>query len=154
MPTAAVLLDDGANVSVASSGSFAVGDRHYFSIGAGALRLPLDKGPNSGGTIFCRDCHSAWAVDENAVHSNPPPAGKVYSHPVGMTLNAGGRTYDRATPLDGNGTPQGSHTAPAAVDRDANPSNDLKLASDGTVQCFSCHGVHHADSNTRTVDAP
>jgi len=40
------------------------------------------------------------------------------------------------------------------VDFDGNPSNDLAFDGSGNVQCLSCHGVHYADSNTLTVDAP
>ena len=62
-------------------------------------------------------------------------------------MNANGKGYDRAAPLDGDGTEQG-------VGDDGNPSNDLALDSGGRVQCLSCHGVHYADSNTLTVDGP
>ncbi|MHB0972196.1 MAG: hypothetical protein ACYC60_20805, partial [Thermoanaerobaculia bacterium] len=68
------------------------------------------------------------------------------SHPVGVALNANGGGYDRATPLDANGLVQGGAG-------DGNPTNDLTLAG-STVQCLTCHGIHHADSNTQTPDNP
>ena len=72
--------------------------------------------------------------------------GAMKSHPVGVTLNANGRGYDRGVPLDGNGGDQG-------VSGDSNSTNDLKLDAGGRVQCLTCHGVHGADSNTQTVDS-
>jgi hypothetical protein len=73
------------------------------------------------------------------------------SHPIGVTLDANGQGYDRATPLDGNGLPQNGG---ASTDVDGNPTNDLTVDAFGFVQCLSCHGVHYVDSNTLTVDGP
>lgn len=141
----AVLLNDGANVTAAFSGNFVIGDRIRFYVGYPFLRAALDSGNNATGSRFCRDCHSAWAMDHAAVGTYD---GSWKSHPVGVALNANGGGYDRGIPLDGNGAVQGQPGS------DANGTNDLRLASDATVQCFTCHGVHHADGNTNTVDDP
>jgi hypothetical protein len=74
--------------------------------------------------------------------------GTPKSHPVGVALNANGRGYDRAAPLDGNGAAQGG------AGTDANPTNDLVFDAAGNVQCLTCHGVHYVDSNTLSVDQP
>ena len=142
---AGILLNNGANVSATFTGNFVIGDRIRFYVGYPFLRAPLDSGSNATGNRFCRDCHSAWAMDQVAVGTYD---GSMKSHPVGIPLNANGGGYDRAIPLDGNGVAQGQPGA------DANPTNDLRLASDSTLQCISCHGVHHADGNTITVDNP
>lgn len=140
---ASVTLNDGTRVVAAFSGTYVIGDRIRFYVGYPFLRAPLDSGDNVTGTKFCRDCHRAWAMDYTAVRTYD---GTLRSHPVGQALNANSAGYDRAIPLDGNGLVQGGAG-------DGNPTNDLKLAGT-TVQCLSCHGVHHADSNTLTPDNP
>lgn len=142
---AGIALNDGSNVSATFSGNFVIGDRIRFYVGYPFLRAPLDSGNNTTGNRFCRDCHSAWAMDHVAAGTYD---GSWKSHPVGVLLNANGGGYDRAVPLDGNGIAQGQPGA------DGNSTNDLRLAGDATVQCLSCHGVHHADGNTNTVDNP
>lgn len=142
---AGIPLNDGTSVSVTFSGSFVVGDRIRFYVGYPFLRASLDSGSNATGKRFCRDCHSAWAMDHVAVGTYD---GAWKSHPVGVALNANAGGYDRTVPLDGNGRVQGQAGA------DANGTNDLMLAGDATVQCLSCHGMHHADGNTNTVDTP
>lgn len=137
-----ITLNDGANVSVTFSGAFTAGDRYYFYVSYPFLRAPLDTGDNAAGTKFCRDCHRDWTMTHTAVETYD---GSYKSHPVGVALNANGRGYDRAAPLDGNGDPQGGGGD------DANPSNDLVLES-GRMQCYTCHGVHYADGNSLTVD--
>ncbi len=139
-----VTLNDAGRVMATFTGTFAIGDRIRFYVGYPFLRVQLDSGNNSTGTKFCRDCHRSRAMDHIAVNTYD---GTLKSHPVGVLLNANGGGYDRATPLDGNGLVQGGAG-------DGNPSNDLKLGSDSTVQCLTCHGVHHADSNTQTPDNP
>jgi hypothetical protein len=81
-------------------------------------------------------------MDHAAVHTYD---GTVKQHPVGVVLNANGGGYDRTSILDGNGLAQ-----PA----DGNASNDLKLAPDGTIQCYTCHGMHHAPGSTAANFAP
>lgn len=142
---AGIQLNDGTNVIATFAGTFVIGDRIRFYVGYPFLRAPLDSGNNTTGDKFCRDCHSAWAMDHVAVGTYD---GSMKSHPVGIPLNANGGGYDRAVPLDGNGVVQGLAGA------DLNGSNDLRLAGDSTLQCISCHGVHHADGNTNTVDNP
>ena len=139
-----VLLDSGVTASF-GAGSYVVGERWELSAGWPFLRAALDTGDNGVGSEYCRDCHRTWVMDHNDVELYD---GGYKSHPVGVGLNANGQGYDRATPLDGNGADQGGGSA------DANPTNDMTLDGAGNVQCLSCHGVHYADSNTRTVDTP
>ena len=138
-----VPLSHGVVVRFSGEGAadFQVGERWEFYAALPFLRAPLDFGDNASGERFCRDCHRAWAMDHLAVNTYD---GSLKSHPVGIPLNAGGRGYDRALPLDGNGSVQESPGA------DSNSSNDLQLDPTGCVQCLSCHGVHRADGNTLT----
>lgn len=103
------------------------------------LRVPLDAGDNSSGDAFCRDCHRDWAMDHIAVRTYS--ATMPRSHPVGVRLNANGRGYDRAVPLDANGAGQGASG-------DGNPWNELRLDEAGLVQCWTCHGVHFMPSRS------
>lgn len=140
-----VTLNDGANVTAQFSGTFALGDTWQFYVTYPFLRLrktdgiALDEGAAATGDKFCRVCHADWAMTHTDTRTYD---GSFKSHPTGVGLNANGESYDRGSPLDGNG---GS---------DANSTNDLVLAADGTVQCLTCHGVHYADGNTTTVDQP
>lgn len=138
-----VALNDGANVLVTFTGDFAIGDRIRFHIAYPFLRGALDSGDNVTGVKFCRDCHRDRAMDHHGANAWD---GSMRSHPVGVPLNANGMGYDRAEPLDANGLPQSTG--------DGNRSNDLLLAADQTIQCLTCHGVHHADGNSNTVDTP
>lgn len=140
-----IVLNDGTNVAAQFGGTFAVGDKFRFYVSYPFLRAAADSGTNAAGSRFCRDCHSAWVMDHTGARSWD---GSLRSHPVGVTLNANGGGYDRVTPLDANGAAQGS------AGRDANATNDLRFAADGTVQCLTCHGMHHADGNSTTVDTP
>ncbi len=142
-----VPLDNGLTVTFAG-GSFALGERWRFSASYPFLRLPLDQGDNTTGDRYCRECHSLWAMDHTAVEGAAGPGSQWLSHPVGESLDANGRGYDRPVPLDGNGAPQGS----AGVD--GNRSNDYALDAMNMVQCLSCHHIHYADSNTLTEDGP
>jgi hypothetical protein len=136
---------NGATVLFSASGAFIIGERWEFSGSYPFLRATLDRGDNATGDQFCRDCHRDWVMDHTGTRTY---TGTYRSHPVGVALNANGEAYDRGVPLDGNGAAQGG----AGID--ANPSNDLKLDSAGRLQCITCHGVHHADGNTQTVDGP
>jgi predicted CXXCH cytochrome family protein len=142
---ASIPLNDGSKITVTFSGNFAIGDRLRFQIAYPFLRVALDSGDNATGPRFCRDCHAEWAMDHNGVNVYD---GTFKSHPVGIAMNANGGGYDYAVPLDANGAAQGG----AGVD--ANPTNDIALDAGGRVQCLSCHGVHHADGNSQTVDLP
>lgn len=137
---ASVTLNDGASIVATFSGTFAIGDRFRFHVAYPFLRVALDSGDNVTGLKFCRDCHASRAMDHTGVNTWD---GSLKSHPVGITLNANAGGYDRAAPLDANG---GSQSGAG----DGNASNDLKLASDQTVQCLSCHAAHHADANSTT----
>ena len=139
-----VALDSGVTVSF-GTGTYNTPERWQFYASWPFLRAAFDSGDNATGAKFCRDCHSDWTMDATGVETYN---GNMKSHPVGMALGSGGRTYDRSIPLDGNGAAQGGGGA------DSNASNDLKLDPSGNVQCWSCHGVHHADSNTQTNDEP
>lgn len=137
-----VVLNGSVGVTATFTGSFVANDLYRSYVGYGFLRLPLDKGANSAVTTtdttnFCRDCHQGWAVSHTDVRVFPAPVGKSFSHPVGVSMNANGKGYDRAAPLSAAGGAQGS-----------NQATDLRLASDGTVQCFTCHGVHNAPSSS------
>jgi len=137
-----VTLDSGVTVSF-SAGSYVVGERWEFSAAWPFLRAALDSA--GAGSAICRDCHRSWDMNHTAVETWD---GSPKSHPVGVALNANGRGYDRAVPLDGNGAPQGGAGA------DTNASNDLAFDASGNIQCLTCHGVHFVDSNTQTVDLP
>lgn len=147
--TTPVALNDGTNATItftgATAGSFVVTpipDRYRSYVSYPFLRAPLDSGTNAAGNKFCRDCHATWAMDHTSVHTYD---GTMKQHPVGIALNANGAGYDRAAPLDGTGLAQPS---------DGNPSNDLKLAPDNTIQCYTCHGMHHSPSNTAAQFTP
>ncbi|MBD3867918.1 MAG: cytochrome c3 family protein [Acidobacteria bacterium] len=152
-----VVLDSGVEVvfSGVNPGDFVVGEQWEFFGTWPFLRTNLDSGDINSVDKFCRDCHRNWVMthDTDLVAGGGVRNwdGNFKSHPVGVTLNANGLAYDRAQPLDGNGQAQ---TAGASPDVDGNPTNDLAFDSSGNVQCLSCHGVHYADSNTATVDAP
>jgi hypothetical protein len=119
------------------------GDRWEFNAAWPFLRSTL----GNGGSTLCAQCHQAWVMDHEAVEEWN--GGSIKSHPVGVALNVNGEGYDRSAPLDGNGAPQGG------AGEDANATNDLLLYGGGNVvECLSCHGVHHVDSNTLTVDGP
>jgi predicted CXXCH cytochrome family protein len=143
----AVTLDNNVEITFAA-GNYSVvsgfGDRWEFSAAWPFLRSTLGE----GGSALCAQCHADWIMDHNAVEVWN--GGSFKSHPVGVGLNANGQGYDRAVPLDGNGAVQGGGGV------DANATNDLLLFNSPSdfVECMSCHGVHHVDSNTLTVDGP
>jgi hypothetical protein len=141
-----VTLDSGVEVvfTGAAAGDFTVGEQWELFGTWPFLRATLDDAVNK----FCRDCHRDWDMTHTAVETWD---GNFKSHPVGVGLNVNLRDYDRAQPLDGNGVAQ---SAGASPDADSNASNDLALDSAGNVQCLTCHAVHYADSNTKSVDGP
>ncbi len=136
-----VPLNDGNNVTVSFAGTFAVNDQWNFYISYSFLRGPLDSGPNTGGVNFCRGCHANRADTaqnvEGANPSKPANGTNKFSHPVGAALS---KSYDRATPLDATGVAQNIG--------DGNSANNLRLAADNTVQCYTCHNVHYGYSNS------
>lgn len=140
-----VILDNGVYVTFSGgASSFQVGDRWEFYGSYPFLRIPMDLGDNSS-QKFCRDCHRSWTMTHTEVESYD---GNIKSHPIGIGLNANGKGYDRASPLDGNGNPQGG------LGEDGIVSNNYKMDSSGNLQCYTCHNVHYADSNTLTEDLP
>ncbi len=144
LTAASVALDSGVSVGF-PAGTYVVNERYEFYGSWPFLRVALDSGDNATGAKMCRDCHGAWTMDYAALETF---SGASQGHPVGAVLGANGRGYDRGVPLDGNGAAQGSGGA------DANRTNDLTLDATNRIQCYSCHGVHFADSNTTTQDGP
>ncbi len=133
-----IALDNGVTITFAA-GSYELEEEWELYASWAFLRVPLDAGNNSGGDAFCRDCHRDWAMDHIAVRTYS--AASPRSHPVGVALNANGRAYDRSVPLDADGSEQG---APG----DGNNWNDLRLDSNNSVQCWTCHGVHFMPSRS------
>lgn len=111
-------------------------DQYKFYIGYPFLRVAADSGDNTSGTKFCRDCHSTRAQTHTDVETFV--LGVKRSHPVGQGLNANNKGYDRGTPLDPSGVPQGATAQP----------NYLALDAGGLVQCTTCHLPHYAPSNS------
>ncbi len=149
---ASVPLDSAGNVVVAFAvtTSFSVGDKWSFYVGYPYLRMANSEGE------MCVSCHQdrnhAWQDVEGGT-ANGVAGGRLasvtlgtttFSHPVAQGLNANGRSYDRAAPLDANGATQATG--------DGNTSNDLVLSPTSNVTCLTCHHPHNADSNSLTVN--
>ena len=145
LTTAASVLLDSSVYAQFSAGNYVTGERYQFYAAWPFLRIALDSGDNTTGAKMCRDCHRSWTMDATGVETYD---GSYKSHPVGVALTSNGRGYDRSIPLDGNGATQGTPQA------DTNATNDLKVDSTSSVQCWTCHGLHYADSNTVTQDGP
>jgi predicted CXXCH cytochrome family protein len=132
-----------AFVKATFTGSPAVGDTFGFYVSYPFPRMSSDK------SAMCENCHAPRVMNAAAA-STGADGTKQFSHPVGDSLVASTRTYDRsggAAPLgnilDANGVAQ--------TTGDGNATNDLRLASDGTVRCMSCHYPHATDSNSLSV---
>ena len=136
---APVQLDDGANVVVSFTGTPTIGQYWDFYVSYAHLRA------SNVADAMCLQCHAPRNQSHTYVEG-PGDGVKVFSHPVGVTLNINGKGYDRAAAnvLDANGAPQPN---------DGNPTNDLTLVGGTTVSCTTCHNVHNADSNSLTTDA-
>lgn len=152
---AAAYLNDpvgtGSKVSVAFTGTFAVGDQFRFWVSYPFLRV------TNADAAMCHDCHRERVQDHICVEggavldgngvSCAPNGMRKYSHPVNVAL---AKSYDRAAPLDADGSAQGG-----GGEVPANPTNDLVLTSVGSkVTCLTCHSPHFADSNSLTNDTP
>jgi predicted CXXCH cytochrome family protein len=132
-------LNDGFGVTVSfGGGSFVATERFEFFATYPFLRVPL----GAVGSNLCVKCHDTWVMDKTTVNTYD---GTYKSHPVNVTLP--GTSDYHNPPLDGNGAEQESGGA------DSNDTNDL-MVTGNIVHCLSCHGVHHADSNTLSVDGP
>ncbi|MBI5513368.1 MAG: cytochrome c3 family protein [Deltaproteobacteria bacterium] len=133
---ASVALNDGANVTVTFSGTFAVGDRWNFYVSYPLLRMANDQGQ------MCETCHSE-RVQSSAYIESGADGTKLFSHPIGEALL---KPYDRAPAniLDCNGQTQ--------TTGDGLSTNNLRLDSANTVRCMTCHFPHHTDSNSLTED--
>jgi predicted CXXCH cytochrome family protein len=136
---APVQLDDGTNVVVSFTGTAVVGQFWDFYISYAHLRA------SNVADAMCLQCHASRNQSHTTVEG-PNLTGAVYSHPVGVTLNANGQGYDRAAGnvLDASGATQ--------TVGDGNTTNNLTLVSGTTVSCTTCHNVHNADSNSLTAD--
>jgi hypothetical protein len=119
----------------------AVGDTWLFYVS-----YPLLRASNVADAM-CMDCHADRVQDHTCVNGTSCTANGTFqfSHPVNQALNENGEGYDRAAPIDVDGTSQDQ-----AVE--ANPSNKLTLDG-GAVRCTTCHAPHNADSNSISVDA-
>jgi hypothetical protein len=137
LTTADLALDDPA-VTVRITAGATVNDYWDFYVS-----FPYLRSPNLTGSL-CLSCHQDRAQGHGDVEGGGDGT-KVFSHPVGEGLNANGRNYDRAAPLDADGGVQ-------AVNGDTNATNDLTLGNGTVVGCTSCHAPHNADSNSLTVD--
>jgi len=138
-----VQLNDGANLTVTFSQVGAptcqVGDRWKFYVSYPFLRV------SNANSAMCETCHPSRVMNHVAVEG-PGDGTTVFSHPVGVALNANGKNYDRAANalLDANGVLQ--------TTGDGNSTNNLTLGTGSTVRCMTCHYPHNADSNSLTVD--
>jgi predicted CXXCH cytochrome family protein len=141
-----VYLDDNV-VQIRFTGTPTVGQLWQFYVSFPFLRA------SNVADAMCTDCHADRVMDHACVEGTGAgctPGTKVYSHPVNQALNANGKNYDAAAPLDADGTPANGSTTDGEAGV-ANPSNNLVL--DGTVvRCTTCHAPHNADSNSLTVD--
>jgi predicted CXXCH cytochrome family protein len=142
---AGVALNDPAGnayVQVTFGGTPALGDTFGFYVS-----YPFPRMDNNL-SAMCENCHVARVM--NAVAASTGADGvKQFSHPVGDSLLSG-RTYDRA----GGTAPHGSildASGAAQTAGDGNVTNDVRLATDGTVRCMSCHYPHATDSNSLSV---
>lgn len=136
--TAVDLAMDDPAIRVRLTAGAAVNDYWEFYVS-----FPMLRSPNVAGEI-CLACHQDRAQSHGDVEAGGDGV-RMFSHPVGEALNANGRNYDRAAPLDSDGGVQ-------AVNGDTNATNDLVLGAGGVVGCTSCHAPHNADSNSLTVD--
>lgn len=139
-------LNDGSKVTVTftnSPGPCDAGDQWKFYVSYPFLRV------TNVNSSMCEKCHPSRVMTHTQIESGGDGV-KVFSHPSGpgVTLNVNGKGYDRSATalLDANGGIQGGAGA------DSNPTNDLKLGSDNTVRCMTCHYPHNADSNSLTTD--
>ncbi len=137
------LTNTSGEVVVSFSGSFngsspGPSDQYKFYIGYPFFRVAADSGDNATGTKFCRDCHSARAQTHTDVETYV--AGVKRSHPVGQSLNANSKGYDRGSPLDVSGVAQGPTVQPNYL--------VLDTAGGNLVQCTTCHLPHYAPSNS------
>lgn len=137
----AYALDDPA-VTVSFSAGTVAGNYWDFYVSYPFLRL------TNVNAAICGSCHSERLMDYTRTHGDDPafrPNGsRLFSHPVGVTLNAAGKSYDQPAVLDANGLAQ--------TTGDGRKSNDFVFDAD-LVRCTTCHAVHNADSNSLTEDA-
>ena len=133
-----VALNDGAQVTVTFTGTFAIGDRFKFYVSRPFLRV------SNLASAMCEDCHASRVQTAAYIESGGDGA-KVFSHPVGETL---ARSYDRSptTIRDANGAAQ-------LTAGDGLTSNDITLDAAAQVRCMSYHFPHGADSNSLTEDS-
>ena len=98
--------------------------------GVASQTPPLLRSTNAEDSM-CRDCHSPRDKTSHVDGTHPVM--------VGYT------TIARQRPNDFFNPPQNANPA--------NTTSEMKLSPTGKVNCSTCHGVHFADSNSRTVDS-
>ena len=100
---------------------------------------------------MCEDCHYYRVQNHSRIEGSDPsyPANgtNVFSHPVGQSLNANGKSYDRPAPLDANGAAQSGTRSAVGGESPDNAANNLVMDSGNAVRCLTCHRVHYGDSN-------
>ncbi|MBT1075371.1 CxxxxCH/CxxCH domain c-type cytochrome [Geobacter grbiciae] len=79
---------------------------------------------------MCLDCHRPRSTTDHTLGTHP------------VTMNYADKAAAR--PDEFYATPQNSNPA--------NPTSAMKMSRNGAVVCTTCHGVHYADSNSRTFD--
>jgi hypothetical protein len=141
---ATVALNDGGSVSVQfAAGTYLVNDRWDFYVS-----YPFLRADNTDARM-CVTCHRDRHQSIENVEGTGPIVGTgapitwgvtMFSHPVGVALNANGKGYDHPAILDTNRQPQ--------TTGDGVRSNDLVIAPSGVVTCLTCHRPHNADSNS------
>ena len=139
-----VALADGVTVSF-DAGTFLAGEEFELFASFPFLRVPPDDPGDGSGSHMCMQCHSERDMDHATVETHGYGVDGVAgggddafrSHPVGVSLNANSKGYDRSQPLDGDGSAD-----------DGNAFNDLAMDGNGNVHCLTCHGIHNAHSNT------
>ncbi len=132
-------LNDGTYVKVNISGG-AVGDYCGFYVSYPFPRINNDK------SAMCENCHLPRVMNKTGAETGANGT-KVFSHPVGDTMdttNTRGGTAPLGNILDCDGRAQ--------TTGDGNVTNNVKLATDNTVRCLSCHYPHATDSNSLSVN--
>ncbi len=140
-----VTLDDELT-QVTFTGTFTISDVFArFYVGYPFIRI------SNADSAMCIVCHANRNMNHTRVAGNdgtyPANGTNVFSHPVGVSLNANGKGYDRGDAvtnnvLDANGVVQ--------TTGDGVSSNNLRLGTNNAVHCMSCHSPHLADSNSLT----
>jgi predicted CXXCH cytochrome family protein len=107
---------------------------------------------------ICEDCHYYRVQTHTRIEGGdgayPADGTNVFSHPVGQTLNANAKGYDRSAPLDVNGVAQSGTRFATGGESPDKVSNNLTADSGNLVRCLTCHRVHYTDSNSLSNGLP